>query len=177
MGLCEYNNCIKTRGHDMEETRVRKRVVLLRRIKWLGLLFGLIMYYVTVPAFGDIIATILACAAASAFYIICDRESKATMCEHVSQHLHDALIGVGQKESVFEIKAARPGLIIRVYLIRAHEKAPLCTKVLLHTISESWYRSGVWVTQIADLNSENEIEEAQQTLNDELLEDLRKPKA
>ncbi len=160
----------------MEEARVRKRVDLLGRIKWIGLFLGMIMYYAVTPAFGDIIATALACAAATSFYMICDKESKTTICEYVSQHLHDALVRAGQKESVFEIKAARTGLIVRVYLIRAHEKAPLCTKALLHAISESWYRSRVWVTQIVDLNSENEIEEAQQTLNEELLEDLRKPK-
>jgi len=161
----------------MEEARVRKRVDLLGRIKWLGLFFGLIMYYATVSAFGDIIATALACAAATAFYVICDRESKTTICEHVSGHLHTVLVNAGQRDSVFEIKTARTGLIIRVYLIRAHERAPLCTKALLHAISESWYRSRVWVTQIIDLNSENEIEDAQQTLNEELLEDLKKPKA
>lgn len=161
----------------MEEARVRKRVNLLGRIKWLGLLFGLIMYYATISAFRNVIATILACVAATAFYIICDKESKTTICEYVSQHLSNALIKAGQRDSIFEIKAARAGLIIRVYLIRAHERAPLCTKALLHAISESWYRSRVLVAQIADLNNENEIEEAQQRLDEELLEDLKKPKA
>ena len=44
----------------MEEARVRKRVDLLGRIKWIGLFLGMIMYYAVTPAFGDIIATALA---------------------------------------------------------------------------------------------------------------------
>ena len=56
---------------------VRKKADLLGRIKWLGLLLGLLMYYATAYAFGDIVSTILACIAATVFYVMCENERKS----------------------------------------------------------------------------------------------------
>ena len=155
---------------------VRKKADLLGRIKWLGLLLGLLMYYATAYAFGDIVSTILACIAATVFYVMCENERKSIVSRHVSDHLSEALTKIGQTESVFEVKAANMGMIIRVYLIRAGERAPACTKAVLDAIAESWYRSRVWVTQIVDLDRQEEIPEAQRALNEELLNDLKKNK-
>ena len=152
---------------------VRKKADLLGRIKWLGLLLGLLMYYATAYAFGDIISTVLACIAATVFYVMCENERKSIVSRHVSDQLSQTLNRIGQTENVFEIKTANMGMIIRVYLIRAGERAPACTKAVLDAIAKSWYCSRVWVTQIVDLDRREEIPQAQQALNEELLDDLK----
>lgn len=174
MRLCEYNEYIEKKGNRME--KIRKKADFLGRIKWLGLILGIFMYYATVDAFGDIVSTILGCIAATSFYIICENERKTMICRHVSQQLRGVLQKIGQRESVFEIKASSTGFVIRVYLIRAGERAPLCTKALLDSIANSWYRSRVWATQIVDVDEPEEIPDAQKMLNDELFEDLKKNK-
>ncbi len=152
---------------------VRKRADLLGRIKWLGLLLGIMMYYLTVGAFGDIVSTFLGCAAAVGFYLICDNERKSVVARHISDQLDEVLRKIGQRENVFEIKSTGTGMVIRIYYIGAGEKAALCTKAVLEAISKSWYRSRVWVTQIVDLERREEIPEAQRALNEELLSDLK----
>ena len=120
-----------TNGEGKNMESVRKKADLLGRIKWLGLLLGLLMYYATAYAFGDIVSTILACIAATVFYVMCENERKSIVSRHVSDHLSEALTKIGQTESVFEVKTANMGMIIRVYLIRAGERAPACTKAVL----------------------------------------------
>lgn len=153
--------------------KVRKRADLLGRIKWLGLLLGLIMYYATADAFGDIISMILACVAATAFYVMCNNEKKSIMATHVTNHLDEVLKNFGQRGSVFEIKASNTGMVVRVYLIGAGERAAACSKLILDTIANSWYRSRVWITQIVDLERKEDLPEAQRALNEELFNSIK----
>lgn len=165
---------LKKKGNRMD--RVRRKADFLGKIKWIGLLLGIFMYYATLEAFGDIVSTILGCIAATSFYLICENERKTVISRHVSEQLRGVLQKLGQRESVLEIKASSTGFVIRVYLIRAGERAPLCTKALLDSIASSWYRSRVWATQIVDVDEPEEILEAQKMLNDQLFEDIKKNK-
>lgn len=155
----------------MEKTR--KRAELLGRIKWLGLLFGLVMYYATADVFGDVISMILACVAATTFYVMCNNERKSTIATHVTKHLQEVLKNFGQQDSVFEIKTPNTGMVVRVYLIGAGERAVACSKLILDTIANSWYRSRVWITQIVDLEKREDIPEAQRALNEELFNSIK----
>lgn len=154
--------------------RVRKKADVLGRIKWMGLFAGLVMYYATVYTFGNTISTILACVAAVAFYYIFENERRSVVSKCVSEHLDGVLTKMGQRESVFEIRNTGRRMIIRIYLIKAGERAPLYSKAAIDAIAKSWYRSRVWITQIVDLNNQDEIPEAQKVLDDELFEDLKK---
>lgn len=154
--------------------KVRKKADVLGRIKWLGFFAGLVMYYATVYTFGNTISMILACVAALAFYCIFENERREIVSKCVTEHLDDVLTKIGQQESVFEIRNTGRQMIIRIYLIKARERAPLCSKAAIDAIAKSWYRSRVWITQIVDLNSQDEIPEAQRVLDDELFEDLKK---
>lgn len=153
---------------------VRKKAGILGRLKWLGLFAGLIMYYATVYSFGNVISMILACVAAVAFYSICENERRTVVSQYVSEHLSEVLKKVGQAENIFEIKTTGTRMIIRIYLVRARERAPLCSKAALEAISKSWYRSKVWITQIVDIDNQEEIPEVQRALDDELFENLKK---
>ncbi len=46
--------------------------------------------------------------------------------------------------------------------------APRCE--IVRTITRSWYQSQVWMTQFVDLADEDELPEAAEALNEELLE-------
>ena len=150
----------------------RKKAELMGRIKWLGLLLGLVMYYGTVGAFGDVIAMILACVAATAFYIMCDKEKRSITISCVSKHLRGVLEDFGHTDNVLEIRSANSGLIVRVYLIGAGERAVACTKLILDTIAASWYHSRVWVTQVVDLQQRGEIPAAMRALDEELFDKM-----
>lgn len=153
---------------------VRKKTEILGRLKWLGFFAGLIMYYATVYSFGNIISMILACVAAIAFYYICENERRTVISKHISEHLSEVLAKVGQAENIFEIKSTGTRMIIRIYLIRARERAPLCSKAAMDAITKSWYRSKVWITQIVDIDNQEEIPEAQKTLDDQLFDSLKR---
>ena len=152
---------------------IKKKTNLLGKVKWLGAGFAVIMYLAVVNTFGEVPAIILGAVAGVSFFLICEKEKRNILCEHVSETIHAALEKIGQSDCIFEIKTMRPGLIIRVYLIKANEKVHLCNKAIIDTISRSWFRQQVWITQVVNINSEEDIDDAQRSLNEELLNDVR----
>ena len=158
----------------MEQTQ--KKIFLLKRVRWICLLLGIIMFIGTRDAFGFGWAAALSTVSAAAFYLICGGEVKRTICQYVADDLKDAVASVGHKKCVVEIKSLRGGLITRVYLIGAGTRAGLCGRAVVSRIKRSWYKNSVWVTQMIDLENEAELQTAQKMLNEELLEDLKKMK-
>lgn len=154
--------------------QVKKNMTLLNRIKWLGLLLGAGMYFFVEPNLGVMWASALGAIAASAFVLICENASKTIMCEHVAFDLGAVLKARGFSRHSFEIKSLKTGLIIRIYLIRAGEKAVLCNSIIMERITQSWYKDMVWITQLVDLESEEDISEARDNLDDELIEELKR---
>ncbi len=154
--------------------RERKQAGILSRLKWMGILTGIVMYYATFTSFGSTFSTILACIAAVAFYTICENERRRVVSGCVSKHLSEVLAGVGQSETFFEIKTSNVGMLIRIYLIGAGDRTALCARAATNAISRSWYYSKVWMTQIADVKSEDEIPRLQKVLDEELIEGIKK---
>lgn len=156
--------------------QIKKRISLLKRVKWICLLLGFVMFISTNAAFGFGWAMSLSTAAAVGFYLICDGEVRRTICQYVADDLKDAVASAGHKKCVVEIKSLRGGLITRVYLIGAGARAGICGKAVINRIKRSWYKNSVWVTQLVDLEDESELETAQEMLNEELLSDFKKMK-
>lgn len=158
--------------------KVKKNIILLGRLKWLGLFLGALMCTLTQPRFGDIWSVILGTVAGVGFMFICENERKNIICDHVAEDLHGAMEKGGYSDAVFEIKLMKPGMIIRVYAIGAgaDKDALLCNNIIVKQIAKSWYRERVWITQIVSVESEDDIEEARKALDDELIEDLKKMK-
>ena len=152
----------------------KKRVTMMKRIRWAGLPMGLLMYMGTEQSFGTIAATVLAVVAAVAFYFICDGEGRRTMCQYVADDLRAAVAAAGLSRCVVEIKSINAGLITRIYLIQAGPLATRCNRAVFERINKSWYRKSIWVTQILELESEGELEEAQAFLDEALFDDLKK---
>ena len=71
----EVSKMMKKPEVAMEQTK--KKISFLKRIKWMCLLFGFIMYISTESVFGLGWATALTVASMAGFYLICDGDSKA----------------------------------------------------------------------------------------------------
>lgn len=152
---------------------VRKRIKIMKWIRWAGLPLGILMYAGTRQAFGQIIATALAVIAAAAFYFICNGEGRRTMCQYVADDLKAAVTAAGLSKCVVEIRSISTGLITRIYLIKAGPLAARCNRAVLERIRKSWYGKFVWVTQILELESEGDLEEARGFLDETLFDDLK----
>lgn len=153
---------------------VKKRVMFFKRLRWLGLVFGIIMYCCTFMAFGDMAAVLLAGMASGGFFWICSRESVRTICQYVADDLKSAVMEAGHNRCIVEIKSLNAGLITRIYLVRAEGKETLLNRAVLERINRSWYRKNIWVTQILGMDDESELQEAHDFLDEALLEDIRK---
>lgn len=154
--------------------QVKKNLDLLNKLKWLGPGFAIFMYFFTEPRLGDMWSIALGSLAGSAFILICENARKSIMCEHVALDLGNLLKSKGFGRHSCEIKSLKTGLIIRIYLIRAGEKAINCNHAVMERITDSWYKDMVWITQLVDLDAEDEIEEARENLDNELIEHLKK---
>ena len=153
--------------------KVQKKVKIMKYIRWAGMVMAVIMYEGTVRSFGSGWATFLAVLAGLAFYYICDSEARRAMCTFVADDLRDAVLEAGHSRCVVEIKAMNVGLIPRVYLIGAGSMALRCNRAVMERINQSWYKKSIWVTQILELEHESELQEAQEFLDDALLEDIK----
>ena len=156
---------------------VRKKIQLFHRLRWCGVLFGVIMYLATFTAFGDMLAMLLAVAATVGFFIICSLEGTRTMCQFVADDLKQAVQEAGHSRCIVEIKSFNAGLITRVYLIRAYEREAILNRVIIQRINQSWYRKKIWVTQILGMEDESELQQAHEFLDEALIEDIRRKRA
>ena len=153
---------------------VEKKVQFFKRLRWAGLLFGILMFCCTFMAFGDTVAVLLGIAASTGFYWICSRESMRTMCQFVADDLKSAVLEAGHSRCIVEIRSLSSGLITRVYLVRAEGKETLLNRVILERINRSWYRKNIWITQILGMEDESELQDAHDFLDEALMEDIRK---
>ena len=96
------------------------------------------------------------------------------MCQYVADDLRAAVAAAGLSRCVVGIKSINAGLITRIYLIQAGPLATRCNRAVFERINKSWYRKSIWVTQILELESEGELEEAQAFLDEALFDDLKK---
>jgi len=154
--------------------KINKTIGILNKVKWLGLLLGVFMCVFVEPRLGDVWAVGLGTVAGVAFIYICDHEKRSILGEHVALDLKRALSARGYKDAVLEIKHLKAGLLIRIYVIKAGENAVYCNGIIVQQIESSWYKDKVWITQLVDIESHDEIKTARDTLDDELLEDLKR---
>lgn len=156
-----------------KKSDVRKRVKILKCLRWAGGIFGIVMYLATENVFGELIAVLLCLFATMGFFYICDGESRRTMCQFVADDLKSAVTAAGHSRCVVEIRSMSAGLITRVYLIGAGGLAARYNRAVLERINRSWYRKDIWVTQILELEHESELEEAHDFLDERLFDDLK----
>lgn len=145
----------------------------LEKIRWLWFIPSAIMYTATEVPLGKTMAVALCAAFGLAFYGICSKGRMFIIGEDIVNDMRAALDGLGQRDSVFEIKNFNLGLVVRVYLIKAREMTPICNKVIMEKLNKGWYNDQVWITQVVDLEETKEVNTAQKILNEALVNDIR----
>ena len=153
---------------------VLKRQRILKWLRYLGFLFGAVMYWVMYMSLGETAAIILGVLAGVSFFAICDHGRKTILFDHIAEQLKEEIARLGRMECVIEIKMIRIGLIIRVYLIKAGDQTARYSKAIVDAISRSWYKQHVWITQVVSVDSEEEIKQAEKNLNKDIIAEIEK---
>lgn len=148
----------------------------LDRLKWFWCVPAALMFAGTQLTFGKVGAFGLAITFGIAFYLICSRASQFIICEDIVKDMRDTLDRMGQRENMFEVKGFGMGLVVRVYMIQAGRRMSECNKAVLEKLDRGWYKSHIWVTQIVDIESEDDVHQAQLVLNKALLDESRNKK-
>lgn len=155
------------------DNKQAKQVKTLSMLRWAAVIPGLIMYNVALKAFGYNWALTLSFLAVMGFCYICSKERRMILFESIVDDIKKELKRIGHDAAVYELKNLKSGIIVRVYLIRAGAKAYLCNRAIVDTLSKGWYSKNVAITQIVDLDSERDIGEAKEALDEDLLDEMR----
>ena len=154
-------------------TKAQKNSIKLETLRWFWFIPSGIMYLAARSAFGIVEGTLLAVIFGAAFFVICSRGRMRVISEEIVADITRALAELGQRESFFEVKKISPGFIVRVYLVRARKKAPLCNKAIIESLEHGWYSRRVTGAQIVDIDGEEDMKQVQRELNIELVDELR----
>lgn len=155
------------------DNKKEKQVKNLGLLKWMAPIPAVIMYMVAVDSFGYNIALPLSFLAFAGFYYICSKERRLVLCESIVDDIKSELARLGHDKVVYELRNLKSGIIVRVYLIGAGAKAYLCNRAIVDTLSRGWYSRHISITQIVDLPSERDIKDAKETLDEDLLDEMR----
>lgn len=154
---------------------MEKTLMKLSMASWLSVPLGLIMYFGTADAFGDEIAIPLGIIAATAFILILRKSSDQIISEMIAKEIREAIHRFGQIENYMEIKKAnRTGIIARIYLINAGAKVSEINQAVKNRLESSVFKGRIWILQMTDIGSREELNETRQVLDRQLLEELRK---
>ena len=154
-------------------TKAQKNSIKLETLRWFWFIPSGIIYLAARSAFGIVEGTLLAVIFGAAFFVICSRGRMRVISEEIVADITRALAELGQRESFFEVKKISPGFIVRVYLVRARKKAPLCNKAIIESLEHGWYSRHVTGAQIVDIDGEEDMKQVQRELNIELVDELR----
>ncbi len=154
--------------------KAEQRIKLLEGVRWLAPIPALVIFIAANGVFADWITILLAFGFMFGFSGICNSERKRVVWENIVKDIREALNTVGQKEAIFEVKTIKIGMVVRVYLIRARQKSAECSKVIVQSISEGWYKRYICATQIVDLNNKDDVRNAKLLLDEDLLNDMKK---
>ena len=144
--------------------------------KWVAFILGYIMYYITSRAFGSELAFLLGFAATGIFWTICRNEYIRLIGQSIATEIKEAIVLVGEIDNFVEIKRLRKGLIARVYLVNAKEKSTIFHKVIASKLDDCKYKKYLWVMQLTDMSSKDELIDTQNLLNSQLFDVLVKKK-
>ena len=140
--------------------------------KWLCIPLGSIMYFGTVNSFGHYAACLLCLAATIGFFQLMRGEQGRLIGESIADDIRAAIKEVGGVESLIEIKRLKSGILARVYLVNAREKAIFVHKAVTRKLDGCSMKKYLWVMQLTDMADKDDFKETQQRLNEQLLEEL-----
>ena len=151
---------------------MEKQVKTIGWAKWLCIPLGVIMYFGTVNSFGTPTASILCFTATVVFWKLLKGEQGRLIGETIADDIRDAIKEVDGVESFVEIKRLRSGILARVYLIDAKEKAIFVHRAITRKLDGCSMKKYLWVMQLTDMPRRDDFKETQKRLNDQLVEEM-----
>lgn len=161
---------------EEERTQLEKSQKRLTYLRFLGFPLGWIMYYLTVRSFGETIALILCVIATLAFWFIVTQGRDKEYYDRIAGEINEAINDVGKIEHLIEMKMLATGMVIRVYLINPGERIEIYTKAIYRALLNWNITSKSWAVQVATAPSKEQIDKVRTSLDEELIQDLRKKK-
>ncbi|MGN0659991.1 MAG: hypothetical protein ACI4LA_10365 [Emergencia sp.] len=151
---------------------MEKTVRIIEYLKWLCLPLGGIMYLGTYRSFGTAAGCFLGAAAGAAFWILMRSERSRLIGQTIASEIKEAILSAANVESLIEIKRLKSGIIARVYLINAREKASDVQNAVARRMENCTFKKYLWVMQLTDMPGREALRETQRMLNDQLVEEL-----
>ena len=151
---------------------MEKRILTLRYGKWLGILMGCIMYAVTSSVFTISVSAALAVVFGVSFWILLKREEIRQIGQNIAESIREAVQETWTGEQLIEIKRIRRGRIARVYLIGQKSRMERVQQAVSEKMSENPFRNYLWVMQMTQLKSREEVRKARDVLNRQLVQSI-----
>ena len=151
---------------------MEKRILTLRYGKWLGILMGCIMYAVTSSVFTISVSAALAVVFGVSFWILLKREEIRQIGQNIAESIREAVQETWTGEQLIEIKRIRRGMIARVYLIGQKSRMERVQQAVSEKMSENPFRNYLWVMQMTQLKSREEVRKARDVLNRQLVQSI-----
>ncbi|MGC2872231.1 hypothetical protein ACPW7J_05910 [Ihubacter sp. rT4E-8] len=153
---------------------MEKIVRVIEKLKWISPLLGMIMYACTAESFGKILSAVLGGVACGAFWILMVNEKSRLIGATIASEIKEAITETTQAESIIEIKRMRSGIIARVYLIGARDKAVLVNRAVARRMEQCAFKKYLWVMQLTNMSGKSDLRKTQRMLNEQLIEELLK---
>ena len=151
---------------------IEKQVKILGIAKWIALPLGYIMYFGTEYSFGGGVAMILAIFAMLTFWVLIKSEQGRLIGETIADEIKAALSEFSNIESFVEIKKMRSGIIARIYLVNAREKAVYVHRAIARKLDNCTMKKYLWVMQLTDMPGKGAFKETRERLDEQLIEEL-----
>ena len=149
-----------------------KQVKLIGIAKWIALPLGYIMYFGTEYSFGGGIAMFLAIVAMIVFWMMMKGEQARLIGETIADEIKAAISEFDNIESVVEIKKMRSGIIARIYLVNAREKAVYVHRAITRKLDNCSMKKYLWVMQLTDMPGKGAFKETRERLDEQLIDEL-----
>ena len=153
-----------------------KKIKLYGILKWLCFIPGTVMYVFTINSFGYLLSALCTIIATVAFYNIMDKEQTRRIGLSIAGEIKKAIAETGNVDNLIEIKKVKSGIIARVYLINARERAQIIQKAITKHLNSSDFKRYLWIMQLTDMPGKSALQDRQKLLNDELIAELTKKK-
>lgn len=151
---------------------MEKNCRMLKRLSYLALPMGLLMFVLTKDSFGISVSMILGCIATIAFRSIVLRELSRIVTTELVKTIEDAIKETADVKNIVEIQKINGGLIARIYLVNAAEKTALIHNAIRRKIENCSLKKYLLAMQLTNLKAPGAIGEAREALNKQLIEEL-----
>ena len=151
---------------------MEKKVKRLGALKWMSFLLGFIMYIFTIDSFGYLLSSLCTIIATVSFWNIVRNEQTRIIGRTIADEIKKAISETGDVDNLIEIKRSKSGIIARVYLINAKERAQLIHHAIASHMERCSFKRYIWVMQLTDMPGRSAFPETQKILNEQLIDEL-----